>query len=135
MSSRDRLAVGVLLAIATVLVVALLAFASLACPTPGDIDPCPAWAINRGVVVTLAALAAGALIAPFAFLAELALRRRIVYRGAWVRAGRRAALVAALVAVLAGLRLGGALSVPILLFFATLAAGVEGFVTRQELAA
>jgi hypothetical protein len=58
-------------------------------------------------------------------------RRRIVYLCAWSRAARRGALVAAIVGCLAALRLGGALSVPVGLFIATLAAIAEWFAIRR----
>jgi hypothetical protein len=70
-------------------------------------------------------------VTPFAFLAEFVARRRIVFRGAWARAARRGLLAAAVVAALAGLRLGGALSVPGALFLLTLAALAEWFAIRR----
>jgi hypothetical protein len=82
-------------------------------------------------VVTLAAATAGLAVMPFALLAEFAVRRRIIYRGAWGRAARRGALVAAIVAAVAGLRLGGAMSVPAALFVISLAAAVEWFAVRR----
>jgi hypothetical protein len=54
-----------------------------------------------------------------------------VYRGAWGRAVRRGLIVGALVAALAALRLGGALSVPVLLFLLVIAALVEWFAMRR----
>ena len=89
-------------------------------PSPGmparptrPATPCPDAGVNRAVVVALAAASAGLAVAPFALLAEFAVRRRIIYRGAWARAARRGLLVAGAIAALAGLRLGGALSVPV----------------------
>src|SRR4029079_6914845 len=90
----------------------LLLFAGTTCPAELPGQPCPAAGTNRLVIIALAAATSGLLAAPFAFLAEFVMRRRIVYRGAWRRAVRRAAIVAAVVVVLAGLRLGGALSLP-----------------------
>jgi SAM-dependent methyltransferase len=89
-----------------------LAFAANACPAALPGQPCPDAGSNRVVLLALASLTAGLLVAPFAFLAEYAVRRRIVYRGAGWRAARRSALVALAIAALAGLRLGNALSVP-----------------------
>jgi hypothetical protein len=70
-------------------------------------------------------------VMPFAFLAEFAVRRRIIYRGAWGRATRRGLLVAATIAAIAGLRLGGALSVPVALFVISLAVAVEWVALRR----
>ena len=83
------------------------------------------------VVVGLAAATAGVAVTPFALLAEFAVRRRIIYRGAWGRAARRGLLVAATVAAIAGLRLGGALSVPVALFVVSLAVAVEWVALRR----
>jgi hypothetical protein len=59
------------------------------------------------------------------------LRRRIVYLGAWMRAARRGLITALAVAALAGLRLGGALTVPVAIFVAILGALVEWFAVRR----
>jgi hypothetical protein len=109
----------------------LVAFAANACPTDAPGQPCPDAVRNRAVVVVLASLCVGLLVAPFAFLADFALHRRIVYRGAWWRAGRRAVLAALVVGVLAALRLGGALTVPVLIFIVLLAVVVERFVSSR----
>lgn len=131
MNGRQRLIVIALVLGAVLCVVLLVAFASVSCPATLPGQPCPSAATNRVIVVGLAALAAGLLVAPFSFLAEFGLRRRIVYLGAWSRAARRGLLVAVVISVLAGLRLGGALSVPVGLFIATLAAIVEWFAIRR----
>jgi hypothetical protein len=112
-------------------VVVLVAFAGNACAGDPAGRPCPDAGSNRVVVVALAAAAAGVAVAPFAFLAEFAVRRRIIYRGAWGRATRRGLLVAAVVAAIAGLRLGGALSVPAALFVISLAAALEWVALRR----
>lgn len=109
---------------------ATLAFAANACPTEAAGQPCPDAAANRAVVVALVATSAGLTVTPFAFLGELAVRR-IVYRGAWVRAARRGALTGAVVAAMSGLRLGDALSVPAALFVVALASVVEWFSVRR----
>lgn len=83
------------------------------------------------VVIGLAATTLALIASPFAFLAEFALRRRIVYRGAWARAARRGILAGTVVAVLAGLRLAGALSVPGALFVLLLAGALEWFAARR----
>jgi len=125
------LAVGALMLLALLGLVVLVAFAGNACPSATGSRPCPGAAINRIVVVILAASTAAVAVIPFALLAEFAVRRRIVYRGAWGRATRRGLLVAAAIAALAGLRLGGALSVPAALFVVTLGAVVEWFAVRR----
>lgn len=125
MTGRTRVAVAALVLLAVLGAVVLVAFAGNACA--GDLpgQPCPSAGANRVVVVGLAAATAGVTVIPFALLAEFAVRRRILYRGAWGRATRRGLLVAATVAAIASLRLGGALSVPVALFVASLAAAVE----------
>lgn len=110
---------------------ALVIFASAACPADTPSQPCPAAGTNRLVVIGLAATAAGLLTVPFAFLGEFVVRRRIVYRGAWARAARRGILLGVVIATLAGLRLGGALSVPVAVFVVLLAAAAEWFAVRR----
>lgn len=112
--------------------VVLVAVAARACPGDLATQPCPHAALNRAVVVALASASAGVLVTPFAFLAEVMARRRIVYRGAWLRAARRGSLTGLVVAALAGLRLGGALSVPIAIFVIILAGVVEWFLARRD---
>ena len=131
MNGRQRLIVVALVLGAVVCMVLLVAFASVSCPSTLPGQPCAAATTNRVIVVGLAALGAGLLVAPFAFLAEFGLRRRIVYLGAWSRAARRGLLVAVVIGVLGGLRLGGALSVPVGLFIVTLALIVEWFAIRR----
>jgi hypothetical protein len=130
-SRRNRLLVGGLVILALLCGAVLILFAGTACPAPLPHQPCSGADINRVVVIGLAAAAVALLVAPFAFLAEFALRRRIVYRGAWGRAARRAILAALVVVVLAGLRLGGALSVPSGVFVLLLAAAAEWFAVRR----
>lgn len=132
MSGRHRVTVGALLLSGLLAAVLLIAFASTNCPVETELQPCPQAPRNLVIVVGLAAVAAGLLVAPFAFLGEVLARRRIVYRGAWGRAARRATLVGLVVAALAGLRLGGALSVPIALFTVILAAVVEWLLARRD---
>jgi MFS family permease len=132
MSGRHRVTVGVLLLSGILGIVLLLAFASTNCPVETELQPCPQAPRNLVIAVGLAALAAGLLVTPFAFLGEVLARRRIVYRGAWGRAARRGTLVGLVVAALAGLRLGGALSVPIALFTVILAAAVEWLLARRD---
>jgi hypothetical protein len=131
LSRGTRLAVAVLGLLAIVSGVGLLLFASNACPVDTAAQPCPEAGVNRLVVIGLAAITAGLLVAPFAFLAEFVLRRRIVYRGAWARAARRGALIGVVIAVLAGLRLGGSLTVPAAMFVVLLAGAGEWFAVRR----
>ena len=132
MSGHHRTTVGALLLSGILAMVLLIAFASANCPVATEVQPCPQAPRNLVIVVGLAAVAVGLTVTPFAFLGEVLARRRIVYRGAWGRAARRGTLVALVVAVLAGLRLGGALSVPIALFTVTLAAVVEWLLARRD---
>jgi hypothetical protein len=131
MTGRSRLAVAALVLLAVLGAVVLVAFAGNACA--GDLPdrPCPAAGTNRATVVVLAAATGGLAVMPFALLAEFAVRRGIIYRGAWGRAARRGALVAAIIAAIAGLRLGGALSMPVALFVISLAAAVEWVAVRR----
>ena len=131
MTGRARLAVVALVLLAVLGAVVLVAYAGNVCPAETEAQPCPDAAANRVMVVLLAASTAALAVIPFALLAEFAVRRRIVYRGAWGRATRRGLLVAAAIAALAGLRLGGALAVPAALFVVTLAAVMEWFAVRR----
>jgi len=81
-----------------------------------------------------AALIAGALIlgaavaltlAPLFWLASFVRSNHIAYRGSWWRAGRRAGLVALVVALFILLRGQGIDSVPLLLFIVAMAVLVE----------
>jgi uncharacterized membrane protein YbhN (UPF0104 family) len=130
-TGRTRLAVAALVLLAVLAAVVLVSFAGRACPADTAATPCPQAGTNRAVVVALVAATAGLAVTPFALLAEFALRRRIMYRGAWGRAARRGLLVAAAIAALAGLRLGAALSVPVALFIVSLAAALEWFASRR----
>jgi len=132
MSGQHRVTVGALLLSGILAAVLLVAFASANCPVHTELQPCPQAPRNLVIVVGLAAVAAGLLVTPFAFLGEVLARRRIVYRGAWGRAARRGTLVGLVVAALAGLRLGGALNVPIALFAVILAAVVEWLLARRD---
>ena len=132
MSRRHRLAVALLILAGILVVVVLLAVAGRVCPAETPAQPCPDAARNRVVVVILASVSGALLVTPFAFLGEVVARRRIVYRGAWGRASRRGALTGVVIAILAGLRIGGALSVPVGIFVIILAGVVEWLVVRRE---
>jgi hypothetical protein len=132
MSGRTRAVVGGLILLGILGIVVLVAFAGNACPVETDAQPCPDATRNVAVVIGLASISTALLVTPFAFLGEVVARRRIVYRGAWFRAGRRGALAGLVIATLAGLRLGGALSVPIAIFVVILAGVVEWFLARRD---
>ena len=133
MSGRHRTRVAGLILLAILAVVVLVAFAGRACPVETEAQPCPDAPRNLVLGVTLAASSVALLVTPFAFLAEFVRRRRIVYRGAWGRAARRGVLAGLVVATLAGLRLGGALSVPVGIFVVVLAWVVEWFFARNDI--
>lgn len=132
MSSRTRTVIAGLLLAGVLAVLLLLAFTSQACPVETEAQPCPDATRNLVVAVTLASASLTLLVVPFAFLGEFVARRRIVYRGAWWRAGRRGVLAGLVLAILAGLRLAGALSVPVALFVIILAAVMEWFLARRD---
>jgi MFS family permease len=132
MSGRHRTAVAGLILLGILAFVLLIGFAGNACPVETEAQPCPDAARNVAVAIFLASVGAALLVTPFAFLAEVVARRRIVYRGAWVRAARRGVLVGLVLAALAGLRLGGALSVPVAIFMISLAVAAEWFLARRD---
>jgi len=131
-SGRHRLAVAAAILLGILAAVVLVAVAARACPVETDAQPCANAARNRAVVVALASVTAGLLVTPFAFLGEVMARRRIVYRGAWYRAARRGTLTGLVIAAIAGLHLGGALSVPIAIFVIILAGVIEWFAARRD---
>ncbi len=131
MSGRHRFGVLALVLVAVLGAVVLLAVAGNVCPSGTTGNPCPDAGRNRALVVAIASISLAVLVTPFAFLAEFVLRRRIVFRGAWRRAARRGLLVGAVLAALAGLRLGGALSVPVAIFVSLLAGLAEWFAIRR----
>jgi hypothetical protein len=131
MTGHHRALVAGLVLSAVLAGLVLLVYAANACPGPSPATACPDAPVHRGVVVGLAALAGALLVTPFAFLAEFATRRRIIYRGAWGRAARRGILVLVLIGALGALRLGGALSVPVVLFLGVVAGIVEWSAIRR----
>ena len=132
MSANHRIAVAVLILLAILGAVMLVAVAGRACPIETPAQPCPDASRNRALVVALTSVTAALLVTPFAFLGEVMARRRIVYRGAWWRAARRGTLTGLVIAAIAGLRLGGVLSVPIAIFVITLAGVIEWFLARRD---
>ena len=132
MSANHRIAVAVLILLAIFGAVMLVAVAGRACPVETPAQPCPDAAANRALVVALTSVTAALMVTPFAFLGEVMARRRIVYRGAWWRAARRGTLTGLVIAAIAGLRLGGVLSVPIAIFVIILAGVIEWFFARRD---
>lgn len=132
MSGRHRAIVAGLVLLSILAGLLLVVFAAVNCPVETAAQPCPQSPRNVVIVVGLAAMTAALVVTPFAFLAEVLARRRIVYRGAWARAARRGVLTGLVLAALAGLRLGDALNVPIAIFIVILAGVVEWFAVRRE---
>lgn len=132
MSGRQRLIVAGLLLAGALGVLALVGFAGSACPVETESQPCPDATRNLVIAITLASTSSSLLVTPFAFLGEFVARRRIVYRGAWWRAGRRGVLVGLVLAGLAGLRLAEALNVPVALFTIMLGGVLEWFLARRD---
>jgi hypothetical protein len=130
-TGHHRAVVVALALLAVLAVLVLVVFAGNACPSATPNNACAGAAVNRIVVVGLAAVAVALTITPFAFLGEFLVRRRIAYRGGWFRAARRGVLGGAAVAALAALRLGGALNVPVAIFVLLLAFLVEWFAVRR----
>ena len=132
MSGHDRTAVAGLILLGILALVLLVVFAGSACPVQTEAQPCPDAARNVAVGIGLASVGVGLVVTAFAFLAEVVARRRIVYRGAWVRAARRGILVGLVLAALAGLRLAGSLSVAVAIFIIGLAVAAEWFLARRD---
>lgn len=131
MSGRHRVIVAALTLLALLVGTLVVAFAGNACPEATAAQPCPQAGFNRVLVVAGSGVTVALLVTPFAFLGEFVLRRRIVYLGAWTRAARRGLITGLVIVALGGLRLGGALTVPVAIFVALLGALVEWFATRR----
>jgi MFS family permease len=132
MSGHHRAIVAALILLGILALVLLVAFAGNACPVETEAQPCPDATRNVIVAIVIASGGVALMVTPFAFLAEFVARRRIVYRGAWFRAARRGVLVGLVLAALAGLRLGGALSVAVAIFIVTLAVAAEWLLARRD---
>ena len=132
MSGRQRVVVAGMVLLGILGVMVVIVVASSLCPAQTVLLQCPDAARNRAVVLGLASLTLAILTAPFAFLGEFVERRRIVYRGAWWRAARRGALAGIVLAALGGLRLGGALTVPVAIFTVVLAVLAERFLAVRD---
>lgn len=80
----------------------------------------------------LIGLACGLSTIPFLWLAVFARHRRIAFRGDWFRATRRGGWVALVVALFIGLRLQGALQLPIVLFVVTMVTVAEAWLSTEN---
>jgi hypothetical protein len=77
-------------------------------------------------------LAMGLTTAPLFWLVAFGRQRRIAYRGDWIRALRRGAWVAALVAVFVVMRVEGIFQPPIALFLVAIALVAEMTLSAQR---
>lgn len=84
------------------------------------------------VGAALIGLAVGLTTIPLFWLAVFARHRRIAYRGDWVRAVRRGAWVAVVVAVLVVLRLQDLFQVPVALFIMTMVVVAEATLSVER---
>ncbi len=80
----------------------------------------------------LIGLACGVTAVPLAWLAVFGRHRRIAYRGDWMRAARRGAWVALVIALLVALRTQHAFSMPIALFVVVMVTFVEVSLSVQR---
>jgi hypothetical protein len=80
----------------------------------------------------LIGLAVGLTTMPLFWLIAFARHRRIAYRGDWVRAVRRGAWVALVIAVLVGLRLQNLFQVPIALLIVAVVSVAEGMLSAER---
>jgi hypothetical protein len=124
MAARDRLAnLGLFAAAAVVWILVGLVVTT----RDPRVDP------GAGFVgAALIGLALGVTSAPLFWLLAFARQRRIAYRGDWLRAVRRGAWVAVLVAVLVVLRLQDLFQVPIALFLLAVVGVAEGLLSAQR---
>jgi len=87
---------------------------------------------NGFIGAAVIGLALGLTTAPLFWLAAFSRQRRIAYRGDWLRALRRAAWVAVLVAVFVVLRVQGIFSLPIAAFLIAIAVLAETTLSNQR---
>ena len=80
----------------------------------------------------LIGVAIGLTCMPLFWLVVFGRHGRIAYRGDWIRAGRRSAWVAVVVAVFVVLRLQGAFSLPIALFVLVIVAVAEATLSADR---
>jgi hypothetical protein len=84
------------------------------------------------VGAALIGLAVGLTAVPLFWLAVFSRHRRIAYRGDWIRAARRGAWVGVVTAVFVGLRLQGALQLPIALFIIVMVLVAEATLSAER---
>jgi hypothetical protein len=84
------------------------------------------------VGAALIGLAVGLTAVPLFWLAVFSRHRRIAYRGDWLRAARRGAWVGVVTAVFVGLRLQGALQLPIALFIIVMVLVAEATLSAER---
>jgi len=87
---------------------------------------------NGFIGAAVIGLALGLTTAPLFWLAAFSRQGRIAYRGDWLRALRRAAWVAVLVAVFVVLRVQGIFSLPIAAFLIAIAVLAETTLSNQR---
>ncbi len=124
MESRDRLAnLGIFAAalVAWVLV-------GLVVTTRDPISDPTAGFVGAALI----GLAVGLTAVPLFWLTVFSRHRRIAYRGDWVRAARRGAWVAVVVAVFVALRLQDALQLPIALFIIVMVLVAEATLSAER---
>ena len=80
----------------------------------------------------LIGLAIGLTVIPLFWLSAFARHRRIAYRGDWIRAVRRGAWVAIVVALLVVLRLQNLFQIPIALFIVTMVLVAEATISVER---
>ncbi len=124
MDARDRAAnLGLLAAAAAVWVLVGLVVTT----RDPQIDP------GAGFIgAVLIGLALALTFAPLLWLTVFGRHRRIAYRGDWLRAGRRAAWIGIVAAVLVVLRLQGLLELPIALFMVALVLVAEATLSAER---
>jgi hypothetical protein len=124
MEARDRLANLGLFAAATLVWILV----ALVVTTRDPRIDAGAGFVGAGLI----GLAVGVTTMPLFWLVAFARHRRIAYRGDWIRAVRRGAWVALVIAVLVGLRLQNLFQVPIALFIVAVVSVAEGMLSAER---
>jgi NO-binding membrane sensor protein with MHYT domain len=124
MQARDRLANLGLLAAAAI---AWILVGLVVTTRDPRIDP------GAGFVgAVLIGLAVGITAMPLFWLLAFARHRRIAYRGDWIRAIRRGAWIALIIAVLVVLRLQNLFQIPIALFIIAVVSVAEAMLSSER---
>jgi len=124
MELRDRL--GNVAAFAAALAVWVLVAVVVTTRDP-VVDP-TAGLIGAGLI----GVAVGLMAIPLFWLLVFGRHRRVAYRGDWLRAARRGAWVAVVVAVFVALRIQGAFQLPIALFVLTMVVIAEATLSVER---